>query len=457
MEKKTIGKFIAALRRANGMTQRELGDKLFVSDKTVSRWERDECAPDLNLIPVLADIFGVTSDELLRGERNPAPSVSRPQTAKETEEEKQKQRVKAEKQRKRLLEQRYVKYKNLSLISLGLSAIGLIVALLCNFAFYRALLGFALAAVFFVAAVICQTCFVNSLLYRPDDEESSDAGAQFNVRIAKLAKTVFYALILSFVATLPLAFLDSGYYGLNFEFWLPAAIVCVVVAYLLLSAAYALWIEKALIERGLVVLTEAELAKREGRKQQRKQILKKWGIPCFSVAAVFLIVFFVFTEVLNVWDLAKAETFTDHDSFRAYMEQKLDPSGNPYTEITEEDQWFWRNEIDVNITVDNDVIIGDKGDPIIGAEITPSKIRGENGEIVCQFYWYNFTVAKIRTGNNSDCLPITTYTRESISMAYDIKDYVSIFSAVGAIASVATFAIAYFVKIKKTYVKEVTS
>ena len=41
MEKKTIGKFISVLRRANGMTQKELGDKLYVSDKTVSGWERD--------------------------------------------------------------------------------------------------------------------------------------------------------------------------------------------------------------------------------------------------------------------------------------------------------------------------------------------------------------------------------------------------------------------------------
>lgn len=51
MEKKTIGRFISTLRKANGMTQKELGEKLFVSDKTVSRWECDECAPDLSLIP----------------------------------------------------------------------------------------------------------------------------------------------------------------------------------------------------------------------------------------------------------------------------------------------------------------------------------------------------------------------------------------------------------------------
>lgn len=69
MEKKTIGKFIAVLRKANGMTQKELGERLFVSDKTVSRWERDECEPELSLIPAIAEIFGVTADELLRGEK----------------------------------------------------------------------------------------------------------------------------------------------------------------------------------------------------------------------------------------------------------------------------------------------------------------------------------------------------------------------------------------------------
>ncbi|MBQ7916544.1 MAG: helix-turn-helix transcriptional regulator [Firmicutes bacterium] len=70
MEKKTIGQFIAILRKANGMTQKQLSEQLNVSDKAISRWERDESAPDLSLIPVLAEIFGVTSDELLRGERH---------------------------------------------------------------------------------------------------------------------------------------------------------------------------------------------------------------------------------------------------------------------------------------------------------------------------------------------------------------------------------------------------
>lgn len=66
MERKTIGSFIAALRKANGMTQKELADRLLVSDKAVRRWERDQCAPDISPIPVIAEPFGVTSDELLK-------------------------------------------------------------------------------------------------------------------------------------------------------------------------------------------------------------------------------------------------------------------------------------------------------------------------------------------------------------------------------------------------------
>lgn len=69
MDKRSVGPFIAALRRAKGMTQKDLAALLHVSDKTVSRWETGEGAPELALIPAIAEIFGVSCDELLRGER----------------------------------------------------------------------------------------------------------------------------------------------------------------------------------------------------------------------------------------------------------------------------------------------------------------------------------------------------------------------------------------------------
>lgn len=65
----TLGAFIAALRKEKGLTQRELSEMLCVSDKTVSHWERDETSPDISLLPLIADIFGITVDELLKGER----------------------------------------------------------------------------------------------------------------------------------------------------------------------------------------------------------------------------------------------------------------------------------------------------------------------------------------------------------------------------------------------------
>lgn len=64
-----MGSFIATLRKANGMTQKDLAGKLNVSYKAVSRWERSENAPDLSLIPVITELFDVTADELLREEK----------------------------------------------------------------------------------------------------------------------------------------------------------------------------------------------------------------------------------------------------------------------------------------------------------------------------------------------------------------------------------------------------
>ena len=72
MEYTHLGQRIAALRKAQGFTQRQLAEDLNVSDKAVSRWERGESSPDLSLIPLLADRFGFTCDELLRGTSAPA-------------------------------------------------------------------------------------------------------------------------------------------------------------------------------------------------------------------------------------------------------------------------------------------------------------------------------------------------------------------------------------------------
>ncbi len=65
--KKTFGTKIAEMRKEKGMTQLELAEKMGVTDKAVSKWERDLSFPDVNSIPKLAEIFDVTVDELMQG------------------------------------------------------------------------------------------------------------------------------------------------------------------------------------------------------------------------------------------------------------------------------------------------------------------------------------------------------------------------------------------------------
>ncbi len=66
MEKETFGNMVAALRKKKGMTQLELAEKMGVTDKAVSKWERDLSFPDVNTIPKLAEFFNVTVDELIQ-------------------------------------------------------------------------------------------------------------------------------------------------------------------------------------------------------------------------------------------------------------------------------------------------------------------------------------------------------------------------------------------------------
>jgi transcriptional regulator with XRE-family HTH domain len=67
--KKTLGMMIAELRKQKGMTQLELADKMGVTDKAVSKWERDLSCPDIASIPNLAEILGVSVEELMQNKK----------------------------------------------------------------------------------------------------------------------------------------------------------------------------------------------------------------------------------------------------------------------------------------------------------------------------------------------------------------------------------------------------
>ena len=77
----TLGKRIAALRRQRQLKQENLADLLGISPQAVSKWENDQTCPDIGLLPKLAEILGVSVDELLSGKKeNLTPVVQMVET-----------------------------------------------------------------------------------------------------------------------------------------------------------------------------------------------------------------------------------------------------------------------------------------------------------------------------------------------------------------------------------------
>lgn len=69
MNQINTGKFIAALRKEKGMTQEQLGERLCVTNKTISRWENGNYMPNVEMMSLLSKEFGVSINEIIAGER----------------------------------------------------------------------------------------------------------------------------------------------------------------------------------------------------------------------------------------------------------------------------------------------------------------------------------------------------------------------------------------------------
>lgn len=248
MEKKTIGGFIAALRKANGMTQQEVADRLNISNKAVSRWERDECAPDISLIPAIAELFGVTCDELLKGERI------------FTEERQERSEPKIDKQLRALINRTISSFQTLIWIALALAVVGLVCMHGISYGFYRPIIGFAVMMLFEVAAFALTAIAVNKMKEAKNDNElfeSADPSllAKFNTALGKLSYIAFFSSISAVLLSLPLALVNSDYVesvmwanSYFFYFFIPIALVLALV-FIAFKARYIAWITEQPYEK----------------------------------------------------------------------------------------------------------------------------------------------------------------------------------------------------------------
>lgn len=402
MEKKTIGGFIAALRKANGMTQKDLAEQLNVSDKTVSRWERDDGAPDLAVIPVIAEIFNVTCDELLRGERK--SPTERAETTEETEST-----PKAEKQRQRLLKSTLSQYQNRTYIAMGISVVGMIVALICNLAFLKAILGFFLGAIFFAASIVCQAVFVNKVFFSVEDAGLDESVlSDFKRKVINFAEKSI-GLTVAFIGfTLPLISVDA-YMGLGSDSLLILGTMG-AAAFLLIYAVVLYFLNASLLKKDVYGLSEKEEA-----VYYRNHKLKR---ICAIVLVILLGVTFVghqfATSIGGPYSIMKSTTFEDYDSFVEYMEQDI-PASPRYSF----NGWTTAVEIPVpSEEIENGTYYDEYGNEISEEEALTRRLEDKNGNVVCEYIDRNENVISLRyTPKDGTILPITVCTEDDLQEA----------------------------------------
>nr|MDE7439939.1 helix-turn-helix transcriptional regulator [Clostridia bacterium] len=240
MERKTIGAFIAVLRKANGLTQQELADKLNVSNKAVSRWERDECAPDITLIPALAEILGVTCDELLKGERITSGF------------QQERSEPKIDRQIKMLINRSISKFTLLIWISLAFSLVGLVCMFGISYGAFRPVIGFAVMCVFAVAAFVIAAIATTKMKGAKSENELFENAEvssvkKFDKTLASFSFIAFFAAISVVAISFPLVIYLSDYVNsvLIFSVYLKhfcAVVFALGIVWIIFKDKYCIWI-----------------------------------------------------------------------------------------------------------------------------------------------------------------------------------------------------------------------
>jgi len=433
MEKKTIGNFISTLRKANGMTQKELAERLNVSDKTVSRWECDEGSPDLSLIPVIAEIFGVTCDELLRGERKTV--ADRSEIPAENEPT-----AKGIKQRRMIIKSAYAKFKTQTLAAAGVSVFGLIIALIANLAALKAVLGFFCGALFFVVGIIMQIVFTNQAFFKVDDDELSDLG-ELNIFKRNVIKLTEYSIGLTVCLigfTFPLALVDA-YVGLGASSMLLFGLIGSSAA-LIIYAVVCWFLNAHFLNSGVYTMTETE----ESIYRSYHRLKRNCALFLTALIAVTVLIQHLSTSIWGPYSIMKGTEFEDFESFKAYMEQDI-PYETRYT-----------NEYSGIETVhepvpDSEIKYYDEfGNEITEEEAKRRTIEDKNGNVLCEYISRNETVCSISCTADDDMLPIKVCTYDDLEQARaDVKVRNTVFTFIYITESSAVLAFYMLRRIKR--------
>lgn len=185
METKTMGSFMAALRKANGLTQQQVADLLNVSNKTVSKWECNEGYPEITMLPAIAELYSVTVDELLRGQRITDAAHICP--------------AKSDERIKHLIHKAEIKFTNYTIVSIILG----IVAVILTYSMGNIFLNYNLLWIgYIIILLLCGTSLAVGLVGMNGFMASLDSGDIVNKELLgkKTAQCIKYVSVAIFLA-----------------------------------------------------------------------------------------------------------------------------------------------------------------------------------------------------------------------------------------------------------------
>lgn len=391
-----MGSFLSALRKAKGLSQMDLAELLNVSDKTISRWERGKGSPDLSLIPVLADIFQVTSDEILRGERI-NPTRTNP-------EDLRKQDQVSRKQSRRLLRLQESRFKNRSLLVLGLYVTGLLAAMICNFGFLRAFLGFFLAIFFYWAGILLEILFLNmawtGALDESFDSKETDA---YKRSVIRQARYILYTGLLLFAVTLPLILVGGPYLGLTAGSWFSGALLTGGIASLALFL-FNLFLNHLLAKKEIYPLEAGQ----EVRYRTNEVLKRRLTLIFLPVLLVTFLAQAVVNDQVDAARFSSGTSFADFESFKAFMEKEDEAgfhSGPPSTNIEYYDE---------------------EGNSLSAEEALREYLFDQDGQMVGSYLARNQEVVLIKMGTGRNLFPIKVYTSEYLTQGHWVMDLINV-------------------------------
>jgi hypothetical protein len=363
---------------------------------------------------------------LLRGEKN-NPETRTSEDIKPS--------AKADKQFKAMLFGKKRRFDNLTLISIGISLLGLIVGMIINLGFSKGLIAFFVSSAFLLASTLCQICFTsNARIAINDDDDYRDLTDAANTSFIQKSIAVYFVNIAILAFCLPLVTIINGInFGLGFCSWLLYGIGFAVAGTVLAYIIFRIIINPAMIRRNILVINEVGLAR---EKYSRKLLIRLSSLSL--VIAILLGVAIAVVDSIGTAGFADKLVFETPEEFKEYMESSYDEAKN------ESGDWYY--DADGNLVGSALIIDEDNPEPFKNSVV----LRDKQGNEILEYYYHNDLYSHIEYNTESDdSCPITVYTRQAMREARVLMTEIKSMLGIAIIAEIALFAGIYIIKVTK--------